>query len=186
MDIEELELLQQYKREQQENASYNKDKMMAAQLRRSKTQEKRLQTRLFYQNRSINAKKQSLLEVMQQIHQLGLQQAPPLQDPMYDPNSNSEMAALLAQKSHKELKILELRQKIFLKNYERIDQNPSRQTNEEVEKQKEGIMQSNQRMETELSEEVLGGVQQDALRFKAIRELLREQLAVAQSNILQL
>ena len=40
---------------------------------------------------------------------------------MYDKDVNSEMTSLLSLKKEKELKILDLKSRIFLKNYERID-----------------------------------------------------------------
>ena len=68
MDIEQFELLQQYKLEQEQSAQYNKDKLMAMNLRNSKTKEKRLQTKLFYKNRQLNTIKQSIQVILDSIH----------------------------------------------------------------------------------------------------------------------
>ena len=90
------------------------------------------------------------------------------------------MESLISQKKEKESRIVDLQTKIFLKNYERIDQNPNRQTTEEVEAKKDEIMGLNEGLEKQVMAD-WATVENDNAKQNCIA--LREQLKVVLDDI---
>ena len=162
--------------EQKKNANYQLEQQIAINLKSSKRKEKKLQLQLFYKNRNLNRLKEEIIELKNEV----LRSEDSKQEVSYRLSTNNEMESLIQQKREKESKIVDLQTKIFLKNYERIDQNPNRQTTEEVEAKKDEIMGLNEGLEKEVMND-WATVENDNAKQNCIA--LREQLKVVLDDI---